>query len=153
MEEEIKLLQLLVLDRYFVEQRKFYEGTITEAEYKVNRVKNVSLWYAKQLKRIGIATDEFDPVWIRQMAAESFDEEVALVSRRTTGLTDNQLLRLCEVQKRNAIKFFRRFHRAFCPTIDEDLLNEAYTFQTDEEHALEVQALVAADPDSFTLPD
>ena len=106
-------LQRMVFNRYTKTQRDFYTGKIIRATYKVRRVREVSLWYVRQLVKYGLATGEFDDEWIKYFADESLKRELKLVPPKTTGLTEQEEIDLCKLNLRLGRRFYKKVHEDF----------------------------------------
>lgn len=156
LQEQIEMLQLLVTERYHEVQKRFYSGEINLGQYTKQRVDNVSLWYVRQLVKIGLAEKEFTPKWIRKMAKDSLAEEFALVPPKKTGLTDEEVEVLCDLQRKNGTIFFDRVHKHVSKKLKtERVLHKEFKRKTREEARKEEEDAIVAEikrePDKFPL--
>ena len=126
MSEEIKKLQLEMMEKYFNEYKKLYSGEITYEQYKINRVDNVSLWYAKEMVKLGVATSVFTKRWMQKFADDTLAIERNAVMVKN-GITAEEGQALCKVAIEQGIKFFENFHNDFCPRlVDKKIIHEDY---------------------------
>ena len=115
-EDTIKALQVTAGQRGWDVFKRAKNAEITEEQYLAKRLSESSVWYAQQMVNAGLATGLFDRAWINEIYDRSLINE-----RAETGEEEQTNLFLSEAKA-----FFKAFHTDFCPTVDNDLLDDMY---------------------------
>lgn len=91
----------------------FYAGKMEQKEYLRRRVEDVSVWYATELVRHGLADGRFTREWFDRYAATSWAEEQKLATPKRSGLTLAEMESLCGCLYQLGRTFYAEFHAAF----------------------------------------
>lgn len=89
-----------------------YSGEIDAEEYRRRKIASGEK-YARRLFELGLVDQVFGDDWIRDFVKQALTFEREIVPLKTTGLTDAELLSLCEPLRDLSKTFLEDVHRAF----------------------------------------
>jgi len=131
----IKRLQREAINRMGVILKKAYHGEITRREYIRRIVDDVSRKYLRELVKYEIADREFDDEWIAFYRREALKAINGEVPYKTTGITQGELMKICDKICPLSKIFFQAAHREFGgPELKEtpDIYHEDIFIDPDE---------------------
>ena len=108
--ELFEFLQEEMLMRYANIQTAFYSGELDDTSYKRRRVTDISKWYADKLYGLGLISQEINENFIKDYATTSLRDERREVPVKTSGLTNDEMERLCNVLCKQSVIFLEKLH-------------------------------------------
>jgi hypothetical protein len=110
----IHTMQAKFAVEYYRLLKAFYDGKLSEQEYRRRRIVTLRR-YAERLLKVGLLTGVFDDAWIRDFAQASLQRERELlpVPREFTGFTDEDAALLCNPLRTYSRRFFKAVHAEF----------------------------------------
>ena len=105
--EQFKIFQLEAFDAVTDNRLAYYSGKIDRTAYVENRVKLAKDFYARVAKIISPSNTDIS--WIDKAAKRTLADEDKLVPPKTTGLTEDEQIKMCMLEAQHGKDFISQF--------------------------------------------